>query len=301
MLNQYAYSPIIWVGGKRTLMKEIVTRLPQKFNNYYEPFFGGGALYFYLKGNLEGLSWDILNLNKEVAEEYKRRLKRKWFVSDLNTRLINMYQQLQKNPYKIIALLKHYNATHDITDRTANAYFYKIRKRFNKEIGTAAEKAAMFLYLNRMSFNGLYAENSKGEYNASIAKADIPDIVRERDTLRVHRVLQNTSIKNTDFTKINPKKGDFVYFDPPYFPKNKKNGVLSYTKEGFVYEMQEKLRNFMDKLDRNGVYFLVSNSDVPESHEIYKDYKIELIPKMSMLSKQVYARKKINEVLVRNY
>ena len=267
-------SPIVkWAGGKRQLLFEIKKNMPQKFNRYFEPFIGGGAVFF--------------DTQPENA-----------YISDVNEELVNLYSIIQNSPNELIEDLYRHENTKE--------YFLKIRgvdrePKYKK--WSAIQKASRFIYLNRTCFNGLYRVNSKGEFNVPFGNYSNPRIVDEENILNCSTILQKTEINCADFSAILKyvKKGDFVYFDPPYVPLNETSSFTSYTKEGFDIDMQFKLRDVCDELDSKGVKFLLSNSDTAIINELYANYEVKKVFASRQINANAKGRGKITEILVRNY
>lgn len=272
-LNNETYPLIKWVGGKRQLMSDLLRNMPKKYNRYFEPFIGGGALFF--------------ELQSENA-----------YISDMNEELINLYLVVRDNVYELITDLNTHKITKD--------YYLKIRNldRTSKYKKLSnIKRASRFIYLNRTCFNGLYRVNSKGEFNVPFGNYKNPRIVDVDNLLNCSELLKRTEIKNADFSEIltKVKKGDFVYFDPPYVPLNETSSFTSYTKNGFDMDMQIKLKEVCDELDSMGVKFLLSNSDTKIIKELYSNYKIKKVLASRQVNANANGRGKITEVLVRNY
>ncbi|KKP38393.1 MAG: adenine methylase, DNA adenine methylase protein [Candidatus Peregrinibacteria bacterium GW2011_GWC2_33_13] len=266
--------PIVkWAGGKRQLIADLKNNLPKKFNRYFEPFIGGGALFF--------------NIQPKNA-----------YISDINPELINLYQVIKNNAYELIEDLKQHKNTEE--------YFYEIRnidRNSKYKKWSDIQKASRFIYMNRTCFNGLYRVNSKGEFNVPYGKYSNPRILDEVNLLNCSQLFQNTEIRHSDFSEIlnNVQKGDFVYFDPPYAPLNETSSFTSYTKEGFGEDMQVKLKELCDELDNMGVHFMLSNSDTKGINKLYKNYEIKKVFASRAINSVASKRGKISEVLVRNY
>lgn len=272
-LKEETYPIVKWVGGKRQLMFELLKNMPNKYNRYFEPFIGGGALFF--------------ELQPDNA-----------YISDMNEELINLYQVVGDNVDELITDLQK----HDISKE----YFMKIRNIDRTEEyqnWSDVQKASRFIYLNRTCFNGMYRVNSKGEFNVPFGYYKNPRILDENNLINCSNLLQKTEIKHADFSEIlkNAKKGDFVYFDPPYVPLSETSSFTSYTKGGFDIDMQFKLRDVCDKLDSMGVKFLLSNSDTKLVNELYRNYNIKKVFASRQINANADGRGKITEVLVRNY
>lgn len=271
--NQITYPIVKWVGGKRQLMFELLKNLPKSYNRYFEPFIGGGALFF--------------ELQPDNA-----------YISDMNEELINLYFVVRDSVDELV----HDLNKHEISKE----YFLKIRNldRMEKYFKLSnVERASRFIYLNRTCFNGMYRVNSKGEFNVPFGNYKNPRIIDENNLLNCSELLKKTEIKCADFSEIIHKvqKGDFVYFDPPYVPLNETSSFTSYTKDGFDIDMQFKLRDVCDELDSMGVKFMLSNSDTKLVNELYVNYNIKKVFASRQINANANGRGKITEVLVRNY
>lgn len=272
-LKNETYPIVKWVGGKRQLMFELLKNMPKSYNRYFEPFIGGGALFF--------------ELQPENA-----------YISDMNEELINLYSVVKNKVYDLIQdLCKH---------EVSKEYFLQIRnldrtKKYQKF--SDVERASRFIYLNRTCFNGLYRVNSQGQFNVPFGNYKNPRIIDENNLLNCSQLLQNTEIRCADFSEIlnKVKRNDFVYFDPPYVPINETSNFTSYTKEGFDVDLQFKLRDICDELDSMGVKFMLSNSDTKLVNELYADYEIKKVFASRAINVNADGRGKITEVLVRNY
>lgn len=272
-LKEETYPIVKWVGGKRQLMFELLKNMPKNHNRYFEPFIGGGALFF--------------ELQPDNA-----------YISDMNEELINLYKVVRDNVDELVADLQK----HDISKE----YFMEIRNIDRTEEyqdWSDIQKASRFIYLNRTCFNGMYRVNSKGEFNVPFGHYKNPRILDENNLINCSNLLQRTEIKHADFSEILKavKKGDFVYLDPPYVPLSETSSFTSYTKDGFDMDMQFKLRDVCDELDSMGVKFLLSNSDTKLVNELYENYNIKKVFASRQINANANGRGKITEVLVRNY
>ena len=272
-LKEETYPIVKWVGGKRQLMFELLKNMPETYNRYFEPFIGGGALFFELQ-------------------------PQNGYISDMNEELINLYSVVRDDVYELIEdLNKH---------KVSKEYFLKIRnldrtEKYNKL--SDIQKASRFIYLNRTCFNGMYRVNSQGQFNVPFGNYKNPRIVDAENLVNCSKLLKNTEICCADFSEILNKvqKGDFVYFDPPYVPLNETSSFTSYTKDGFDLDMQFKLRDVCDELDSMGVMFMLSNSDTKLVNELYSNYEIKKVFASRAINANGNGRGKITEVLVRNY
>ena len=272
-LKSETYPIVKWVGGKRQLMFELLKNMPKSYNRYFEPFSGGGALFF--------------ELQPDNA-----------YISDMNEELINLYSVVRDSVDELIEdLSKH---------EVSKEYFLEIRNIDRTEEYSELsniERASRFIYLNRTCFNGMYRVNSKGEFNVPFGHYKNPRIVDEKNLINCSNLLQRTEIRHSDFSEILTKvqEGDFVYFDPPYVPLNETSSFTSYTKDGFDIDMQFKLRDVCDELDSRGVKFLLSNSDTKLVNGLYENYNIKKVFASRQINANADGRGKITEVLVRNY
>jgi len=268
-----AHPFVKWVGGKGRLVPELIKRLPSTFNDYYEPFLGGAALFF--------------NLQPRQA-----------FLSDINEELINLYNVVK---YDVEALIK------DLSQHIYNSdYFYKIRKvdRFPEyHQWSAVSKASRFIYLNKTCFNGLYRVNSKGYFNTPFGKYTNPIICDAKNLKLCSEALQFREIKCNPYHGVEDRvqSGDFVYFDPPYAPLTATSNFTSYSKEGFGNLDQQELCKLCSRLDKKGVKWMLSNSSAPLILDLYQEFNIEIVSATRAINCKVSSRGKINEVILRNY
>lgn len=272
-LKEETYPIVKWVGGKRQIMFELLKNMPKTYNRYFEPFIGGGALFFELQPNNA-------------------------YISDMNEELINLYQVVRDNVYELISDLKKHSISKE--------YFMEIRnidRSKDYQNWSNVQKASRFIYLNRTCFNGMYRVNSQGQFNVPFGNYKNPRIIDENNLINCSNLLRNTEIRHADFSEIlkEVKKGDFVYFDPPYVPLSETSSFTSYTKDGFDIDMQFKLRDVCDELDSIGVKVLLSNSDTKLVNELYENYNINKVFASRQINANAEGRGKITEVLVRNY
>lgn len=267
--------PVIkWVGGKRQLLTKIKENMPQKFNSYFEPFIGGGALFF--------------DLEKDNS-----------YINDYNPELTNLYQVIRDNPKELIEDLKKHINTEE--------YYYNMRakdrdtKIYSKM--SDIEKASRFIYLNKNGYNGLYRVNKKGQNNVPYGRYKNPKYIEEENILSCSELLKKTTITTGDFSNIKEfiKEGDFVYFDPPYVPLNTTSSFTSYTDKGFDDSMQIRVKELCDYIDNIGAYFMLSNSYTEFILDLYKGYNIQTVEASRALNCKAEQRGKINEILVKNY
>lgn len=260
-----------WVGGKQKLLPSLLRRVPPFFKNYHEPFLGAGALFFELS---------------------RRNLIRKAFLSDANERLIRTYLAVRNQVEEVIDLLSTYQ--NEIT------FFKRIRNQRPEELSDV-EAACWFIYLNRTCFNGLYRVNRSNIFNVPFGKYKSSKIY-DADLLRAcSSALQRAHLSCECFEKtlFKVEKGDFVYFDPPYFPISVTSNFTSYTDCGFSFEDQLRLKEVSCELrTKRSVYILLSNSCCEQTLELYRDFHVEQIEARRTVSASVRGRGKISEILV---
>ncbi|MEI7961454.1 MAG: DNA adenine methylase [archaeon] len=262
-----------WAGGKRQLVHELLKYSPKKFENYFEPFFGGGALFF---------------------ELYSAGLIKHAFLNDVNKELINAYKVIKEKPSELIAEFNNKKYVHDETT------FYKIRAE--KSIGLI-QATARFIYLNKTAFNGLYRVNSKGGFNVPFGKYKNPKILDMENILLVHKALLKDELTSFDFEKAveKAKRGDFIYFDPPYQPLSKTSAFTSYTANDFNEKDQERLRDCFIQLDEKGCFVMLSNSHTKFILDLYSDFNVHTVMASRFINCKAKKRGKIKEVIVTNY
>ena len=266
-----------WTGGKRQLLSVIKSLMPESYNRYFEPFVGGGALFF------------------ELAPKDA-------IINDFNSELINCYQQIKDNPSELIkSLSKH-------KERNSKEYYLNLRSADRDsriEKMNNVERAARIMYMLRVNFNGLYRVNSKNQFNVPYGRYKNPQIVDSALIVSISQYLNENTIHilNGDFEEAvkDVEAGDFVYFDPPYIPLSETSSFTSYTHEGFSYEDQVRLRDTFKKLDEKGAYVMLSNSSSPLVGELYKDFNIHKVSATRTNGAKSSSRGKIDEIIVTNY
>ena len=259
-----------WAGGKRSLVPTILKLRPYTFNTYWEPFLGGGAVFFALE-----------------HESLITRAK----LSDINMQLILTYQMIKENPDLVIDLL-HIHADNNL--RRGKEYYYEVRQA--EEQPSAEELAARFIYLNKTCFNGLYRVNRKGEFNVPYGKYDNPKICDEKNLRAVSLALLNADFKFDDFTNIQPGRGDFVYCDPPY-----DGTYANYDTEGFDSDDQIRLRECVDRWRRAGANVMLSNSNTSFIRELYADFNRHEVTGSRSLNSNGNGRGPVTELIITTY
>jgi len=296
--NVFAKPFVKWAGGKGQLLSEIHKIYPKelghKITKYAEPFVGGGAVLF-----------DILNTFnlKEI------------YISDVNADLINTYIMVRDNVEEVISVLRGMDEKYKTSEQEEKKeYYYEQRDRFNllKFNGVVAEnieKAALFIFLNKTCFNGLYRVNKKGKFNVPIGYYKNPLICDEKNLKIASKLLQGVQIVCADYHEsLNfIDENTFVYIDPPYRPL-KPTSFTAYNENSFGDEEQIELGRYIDNLDHRGAFLVISNSDpknVNENDEffddLYKSYDINRIDANRMINSDSKARGKIKELLVKNF
>ena len=264
------YKPILkWAGGKTQLLEHLLPKIPKEYNKYIEPFFGGGALFFALKPNNS-------------------------IIADSNPELINLYRVIAKDVNSLISELKNLKNEKD--------FFYDMRKKEFSEL-SEIEAAARTIFLNKTAFNGLYRVNKKGQFNVPFGYYKNPKILDEDQLLAASKLLKKTKILLGDFKDVlceNAKKGDFIFLDPPYLPVSKFSDFKRYTKEQFHEKDQISLANLENKLSKKGCHILLTNSNHPLIHELYKDFNIDIYKtKRNINSKST--NRKGEDIIVSNF
>jgi DNA adenine methylase len=268
-----------WAGGKRQLISAIDKHIPSEFGTYFEPFLGGGAVLFHLLGKNPAMKCKVSDLNSDLVLAYVTIRDK---VDELITSLENHAKNYHKNP---------------------DSYYYGIRE---SEPTGQISKVSRLLFLNRTCFNGLYRVNSKGKFNVPLGRYSNPNIVNEENLVAVSHILQSKKIQIScrDFTAVlsDAKKGDFVYFDPPYQPVSDTANFTSYTNRDFTYSDLEKLVEVSEKLSDKGCKVLHSNSDSKEVKALFsKGWKIIEVAANRAINSDSAKRTGQKELLIKNY
>lgn len=266
-----------WAGGKRQLLNQIKERMPKEYNDYYEPFIGGGAVLF--------------ELQPEKAT-----------INDINISLINVYRQVKDNTEEFIELVNKFDSE---MWEDGKEYYLNIREKYNDKLlknEYDLELAALFTFMNKHCFNGLYRVNKKGLFNVPYNKSRRTSIEEEavRETAKF---LKTVNILEGDFEEAckDAKKGDFIFFDSPYAPLNP-TSFEAYTKEGFDVESHKRLSELYDKLTERGCYCMLTNHNTEFINELYsnKGYRIDVVSVKRMINSDASNRKG-EEVIICNY
>lgn len=277
-MSEQSLKPFLkWAGGKRQLLGEIIERIPHTFENYIEPFLGGGAVLF--------------------ALQPKRAL-----INDINASLIHTYMTIASEPQQFIVKIK------ELDSRIAEGgkeYYYFIRELYNGKLMREEfdlELAALFVFLNKHCFNGLYRVNAKGLFNVpynNSKKASIDEEV----IFEVSKYLKDLTLCLGDFEDAckTAKEGDFIFLDSPYAPLNP-SSFESYTKEGFDMESHVRLSKLFDNLTQKGCYCMLTNHNTEFIHDLYgnKGYKMDVVSVKRMINSDA-SKRTGEEIIICNY
>lgn len=277
MSNKNLIPFVKWAGGKRQLLDKISERMPQTYNKYFEPFVGGGAVLF--------------ELQPEKA-----------VINDINESLINTYRMIEKYPHEFIEYIQKLDLE---MWEDGKEYYYFLREQYNdrlmkEEFGI--ELAALFVFMNKHCFNGLYRVNGKGLFNVPYNNSRKESIDAE-SILRVSGYLKKVTILQGDFEEAcrNAEKGDFIFFDSPYAPLNPAS-FESYTKEGFDVESHKRLSTLFDELTKRECYCMLTNHNTEFINELYGDkgYRIDVVGVKRMINSDA-SKRTGEEVIICNY
>lgn len=276
-----------WAGGKWKLMPELEKRLPKSFNNYYEPFMGSGAFFFWMKAH----------------GKFKHGTK--LTLVDLNEELVNCFRQVQGNSYlRLLAQLKKHEEKHlaDTQSKKLGTkhYYYVVRQTLPK---TPIERAARFIYLNRTCFNGLWRVNRAGKFNVPMGRYKNPAICNPAAIKAAHDALKGVTIEAGRYDSIETQVGvgDLVYLDPPYVPLTKTAAFTSYTSSGFGHAEQKQLAELALRLARKGACVLISNSDTAATRILYPQppFTVDTITARRAIGRNAESRIAVPELVVK--
>lgn len=294
-----------WAGGKTQLLDELVARLPAEIagsgviENYVEPFVGGGAMFFHLKSQFE--------VNKAC-------------LLDVNPELVVGYTAIQRSPASLVKQLKKLESDYLAhSEEERSAMFYEIREAYNTKLPDFdfdkygkewVSRTSQMIFLNKTCFNGLFRQNSKGEFNVPFGKYKKPTICDEPNLNEVHNALKDTKVVCGDFTMSRQfvNKGTFVYLDPPYRPLNETSSFTGYAKDGFDDYDQKRLAKYYRDMGKRGAYLMLSNSDPKNENskdnfleKLYNGFRIERTLASRMINRDASKRGPINELIILNY
>ena len=266
-----------WAGGKLQLIEQFENLFPHNFRNYYEPFVGSGAVFFYVKSKLKP--------NKVI-------------LSDTNGELINCFIVVRDRTSELVELLLNHRKRH------SKEYYYAVRTIQPNRLDSV-DRAARFIYLNKTCFNGLYRVNSKGQFNVPFGDYVNPSIFDKNTLFQASQLLQDVHLQVSTFEKVLDFAGkdDFVYFDPPYIPLSKTSSFTRYSKSDFTMKEQKRLSEVFRILNSRGCFVMLSNSDHALTRELYRDYEKNtvMVRAKRMINSVGSKRGAINEVVVTNY
>lgn len=271
-------TPIIkWVGGKRQLLSEIKARMPKEYGTYYEPFFGGGALFFELQPD-------------------------KAVINDFNEQLINLYQQVKDDYKSVVEIIDQYQNSYNVLEGSAAKlnYYYALRMEFNKFLKSGkkcATSAALFVFLNKAGFNGLYRVNASGEFNVPSAHRDKINAYSLDNIQAVASCLNKATILQGDFEAAckDAQPGDFVFFDSPYY-----DTFDTYQAGGFDEAAHRRLAALFKELSDRGVKCMMTNSNTDFIKDLYSEFNIDVVNVKRMVNCDA-SKRTGQEVIVTNY
>lgn len=263
-----------WAGGKRRIIDQIAPTFPKKVDQYFEPFLGAGAMFFYIK--------------KKYNPKYCE-------ISDINKDLIDTFKAVRDHPKELIKHLKYFKR------QNSEKYYYSLRRKFNEGKIQGIRRAGAFIYLNKTCYNGLYRVNSKGGFNVPYGKYKNPEIFNKETILEASRLLKEVKIKHQDYRKIIDlvSKGDLIYLDPCYDPLTK-TSFANYTPKRFCEIDRIELAKFINQLKNKKVEIRLSNNDLSKIRGIYIDYEIKDIFASRKINSDGNGRGKIKELLILN-
>lgn len=258
-----------WAGGKGQLLDQYDPLFPKRYRRYLEPFVGGGAVFFHLR-------------------------PARAVLSDGNAELIDCFRAVREEVRAVIAALRLHRYDRD--------HFYAVRA-IEPETLTLAERAARTIFLNRTCFNGLYRVNSRGRFNVPFGRYVNPKILDAENLRACSRALRRARIECAPFQAVlgEARRGDFVYFDPPYHPRSKTSCFTAYEPGGFTADDQRELARVYSALDRRGVLLMLSNSDTPLIRELYRGFRIVEVRATRSINSKTEGRGAIRELVVLNY
>jgi DNA adenine methylase len=279
-IKQQARPFLKWAGGKSKVITQLLELFPSSFDSYYEPFLGGGALYF------------------AISPQSGR-------LNDLNHVLIDTYIALRDNPDSLIKRLDKIQTMYyklETIDAKRSFYLDK-RDKFNMIKNNSVEKSALFIFLNKAGFNGMYRENRAGKYNIPFGNHVHPLISDKNNLRKVSDVLKNIDITclNYEDALLGVSKNDLVYLDPPYYPLSSTSKFTEYQAGGFSVNDQIKLRDVFKELSDKGCFVMMSNSACKEVRELYSEFNIFEVDVARSINSKAVKRGKIKEYVITNY
>lgn len=268
-----------WVGGKSKLLGQFEPFFPSRFDRYYEPFLGGGAVFFHVHP-----AQAVLN--------------------DANPNLIAAYRHIRDELDELLALLRPLQATYYALSPPGQVeFYYSSRAAYNALPPGSLEKTARLLFLNRTGYNGLYRESVKSGFNVPFGRYDNPPIFHEAKLRAVNGALRGAELLNASFEEAveTARPDDFVYFDPPYVPLSRTASFTSYTKADFGPAHQTALADIARRLHARGVLVMLSNSDTPFIRDLYRDFNLHEVQAARAINSKATRRGKITELVITSY
>jgi DNA adenine methylase len=258
-----------WVGGKGQLLGQFRDLLPEEYGRYYEPFLGGGALFF-------------------------ARTPRSAVLADVNEELVDCYRAIRDSVGDVIHALRRH--------KYEKEHYYEVRLR-SPESMTPARRAARTIFLNRSGYNGLYRVNRAGRFNVPFGRHNNPTLCDASNLRACSKALQGVELLCSDFATAveGAQSGDFVYFDPPYVPLSPTSSFTQYAAARFGWKEQQELARVFGVLARRGVSVMLSNSDTPEVRALYREFRLDRVAASRMVNSNPERRGKVGEVVVRSY
>lgn len=297
-MNKKTAKPFLkWAGGKTQLIDKIKESIPKHFKGtpftYIEPFVGSGAVLFWILNEFPNIERAVIN--------------------DINVDLINTYKTIASHPKELISILNILqNEYHELDEKEdkRKEYYYQKRAKYNTRNNSQIDHAALFIFLNRTCFNGLYRVNRKNEFNVPIGSYKKPMICDRENILAVSEALKKVDILCGDFEQTLPfaTENTLFYFDPPYKPLSETSSFNSYSKDDFNDQEQIRLRDYCLKLDRLNHTWILSNSDVKGKNkndnffdDLYADFNIQRVDAKRSINANPEKRGKLTELLITNY
>jgi len=267
-----------WAGGKTQLLPQFNEFFPLEINNYFEPFVGGGAVFFYLK---------------------HRFPKMKAFLRDINPDLINAYRAVRDQPEKLMKRLDEHAAKFQAL---GESYFYLVRSKHDLPAKRIVDRAARMIFLNKTCFNGLYRVNSRGEFNVPVGSYNNPSLYDRENILAASNALKGVRLKVQNFhhTFDETKRDDFIYVDPPYYPVSSTANFTSYSKDDFGEGEQQELHAVSADAARRSVRVMLSNSDASFIRKLYADFAIHVVLARRAINRDGSKRGLVNELVITN-
>jgi len=268
-----------WVGGKRQMLSQYNEFFPEDFNTYFEPFVGGGAIFFHLlpkKAHLNDVNKDLMNAYKKVRDDLGQ--------------LTIILEELEKDYLKK-------------NEDGRKEFFYNMRDKYNQLESGGIERTAILFFLNKTCFNGMYRVNNSGEFNVPHGRYKNPTVLDRENLEAVSAVLKNVEFSSADFEKAveNAQEKDFVYFDPPYHPLDDTSDFTEYSEDGFGPKDQERLRDTFAELDERGCYVMLSNSYTDFIKDLYEGFRQEPAQANRYINSDGNSRGEIDELVILNY